>query len=441
MTLAAAEHNFQVLTRYDMDLGRAIHAQRTSPVGYGSEFRTTNNLVKVFGQHPNWNRMRDILNNGSAWPLQELDNDIRLKDLREAIQFGNHKGATQQPDLLYKLVSKDVMHGYALPLPLEKIERIPGALMAPMNIQRQNTIDQFGKIIEKDRLTHDQSFEWPNGESVNSRVDKSKLLPCRYGACMRRIINWAVAARNKFPTSPIVASKIDYKSAYRRCHLDAATAVQTCTQLPNHDLALMALRLTFGGSPGPYEWSVISETICDLAVAILQDDNWDPSEFDPPGSEFVPDTLLLDESIPFAAGTPLVVDIPIDPRGTADVYIDDTIGLAVELEGADNSERLKLAILLAIHTAARQAHPNEPIPREEMAAIEKLLAESRCEEIKVILGWVLNFRMLQVLLPENKYIAWASATNDILSNGVASAKELECYETSTAGPHTDGPSS
>ena len=67
-------------------------------------------------------------------------------------------------------------------------------------------------------------------------------------------MNWAVAARRKQPNKRILASKIDYKSAYRRCHLNADAAVQTCTQLPQEDLAVMALRLTFGGSACPYEW-------------------------------------------------------------------------------------------------------------------------------------------------------------------------------------------
>eukprot|EP00957_Ditylum_brightwellii_P140428 10699504-Ditylum_brightwellii.AAC.1 len=43
---------------------------------------------------------------------------------------------------------------------------------------KQNTIDETGRIVEKDRLTHDQSCEWSGGKLVNSRVDKDALLPC-----------------------------------------------------------------------------------------------------------------------------------------------------------------------------------------------------------------------------------------------------------------------
>ena len=63
-----------------------------------------------------------------------------------------------QPDLLLHLMSKDVHFGNCLPLTLAKAEKIPDILIAPMNIQQQNTIDKFGRIIPKDCQTHNQSF-------------------------------------------------------------------------------------------------------------------------------------------------------------------------------------------------------------------------------------------------------------------------------------------
>ena len=146
--------------------------------------------------------------------------------------------------------------------------------MAPMNIQLQNTIDEHGNIVQKDRLTHDQSYKWESsGTSFNSRIDKSTLQPCMFGSCLKRIANWAVATRRKHPSLKIFAQKVDIKSAYRRLHLNAALAIQTCTQLPELNLAIASLRATFGGTYGPYEWGVISESICDLANAILLNDD------------------------------------------------------------------------------------------------------------------------------------------------------------------------
>ncbi len=55
-----------------------------------------------------------------------------------------------QPDLLLHLMLKDVHFGYCLPLPLAKAEKIQDILIAPMNIQKQNTINKFSWIIPKD---------------------------------------------------------------------------------------------------------------------------------------------------------------------------------------------------------------------------------------------------------------------------------------------------
>ncbi len=147
-----------------------LEAQQDSTMGYGSEFWDVNILAKIFGQHPNWLWMSQILTNGSEWPLEPLDKKRRLKDVDKALAFGNHKGASLQPDLLMKLVTKDFIFGYCLPLPLGIAKNIPGILLDLMNIQKQNTIDKHGRVIGKDRLTHDQSFKWSSGTSVNNQT-------------------------------------------------------------------------------------------------------------------------------------------------------------------------------------------------------------------------------------------------------------------------------
>lgn len=424
LTKEAAHNNSIILQKYGYNLGAAIAANTCSPMGYGSEFRPIDTLHSVFSLHPNWNRMKSILRRGSKWPLVELDEENRQADVNEALTFGNHKGATNDPILLRKLVEKDVTYGYSLVIPLSSVRLIPGALLAPMNIMHQNTIDENGRIILKDRLTHDQSYKWQSGTSVNSRVLLEELLPCRFGACIRRLVNYAVAARRQFPNCRILATKIDYKSAYRRCHLNWETAIQTMTQLPAEDLALISLRLTFGGAPGPFEWGVLSETICDLAHALLHDPVWNPDELQAPMS--VPSAKYSkSDDIPFGVGKKLVMDFPVDDRGTMDVYIDDTIGLTVDLPGTDNVKRMERAPLLAIHTAARPIHHSEPLPRDMMAAESKLAAEGALEEEKIILGWHFDFRKLTVALPENKFVAWSEDIQSIISVGRSTAKALE----------------
>jgi hypothetical protein len=252
LTCEAAQRNYLVLMHmHKGSLATLLESQRYSTVGYGSEFCDEATLSHLFSRHPNWNRMTQILRNGSEWPLEPLDKESCRADVEEALAFGNHKGALLQPELLKTLISKDIHYGYCLPLPLEKATKIPNILIAPMNIQKQNTIDEFGQIVPKDCLTHDQSFKWSSGTSVNSRVITEELLPCMFGSCIRWIVNWTVTARRLYPNLPILASKIDFKSAFRRMHLNADTASQTCTMLQAFGILLMWLRLSFGGKPCP----------------------------------------------------------------------------------------------------------------------------------------------------------------------------------------------
>jgi hypothetical protein len=84
--------------------------------------------------------------------------------------------------------------------------------MAPLNIQAKWTINERGEIVEKDRLTHDQSFKWTtSGTSVNSRTDTDLLQQCKFGKCLTRLINWTVAARRKYPNQRIMTKKDDNK--------------------------------------------------------------------------------------------------------------------------------------------------------------------------------------------------------------------------------------
>jgi hypothetical protein len=169
LSLVAAYKNYFIMRSFDNNLGKALKAQQDSPLGYGSEFQKADVLEPLFHLHPKWERFKNLLNNGSVWPLAEISKVERVKDVEVALTFGNHKGATKQPDLLKLLVNNNLIHGFAFPLPLNKIAQIQGILLAPLNIQAQNTINDTGRIVPKDRLTHDQSYKWSySGTSVNS---------------------------------------------------------------------------------------------------------------------------------------------------------------------------------------------------------------------------------------------------------------------------------
>jgi hypothetical protein len=62
----------------------------------------------------------------------------------------------------------------------------------------------------------------------------------------------------------------------------------------------------------------------------------------------VPPKETFKDDAPFGIGRDLIVDIPVDARGIVDLYIDDFIGLTVDLNNTDNATRLKRATLLGL---------------------------------------------------------------------------------------------
>ena len=175
--------NYLVMKKCDMDLNKAFLKEGGSPLAFGSEFKPVSIIEPLFKKHPNWTRVKKILTEGSSWPLDPLDEEDRKKDLEEALSFGNHKGAEDNPDLLRELCNKDVIHGYSLVLPLKCAEKLEGLRINPMNIAHQNTIDNVGKIIGKDWLMNNMSMRFQSEVSLNDRVRQDELLPCRFGAC------------------------------------------------------------------------------------------------------------------------------------------------------------------------------------------------------------------------------------------------------------------
>jgi hypothetical protein len=170
LTEEAAAKNFLILKKYDFDLEKAINAQKSSQLGYGFKFRSPHTLRRIFHHHPLWARMQRLLINGSKWPLAEISESKRIADLTEALQFGNHKGASQKPYLLKKLISDDIHHDFGLVIPRGKISPLSNACLAPMSITKQFNLEADREIVDKEHLTHNQSFKWQSGLSVNKKV-------------------------------------------------------------------------------------------------------------------------------------------------------------------------------------------------------------------------------------------------------------------------------
>jgi hypothetical protein len=123
------------------------------------------------------------------------------------------------------------------------------------------------------------------------------------------------------------------------------------------------LRLSFGGAPCPSEWGVIFKTTCNLINMILTSNDWNPLEFFASNSQhLIPPKCTLTDNVPFGIGHNLIVDIPVNPRGTVNIYIDNFIRLTVNLKGSDNTTRLEHAPLLGLTVFLQEVLPFETLP-------------------------------------------------------------------------------
>ena len=426
-----ARFNHELLKKYNGDIDAIIRSSPFSPMSYGSEFKCTSVLENIFQFHPDWMKMKTILMNGTSYPLKPpLPKHIQLGDLREMIAFGNHKSASgDRTELLSEKMAKEVDRGWNIPImPAHLLDLIDaGAEIAPMGMANQGTINERGEIVMKDRVIHNQSMEGAiSGLSINDRIIEEDLAPLRYGHMMSRLIHQIVATRALHPNKRILLRKDDFKSAYRRQHLNGWSALKTIVKIIHGGITffLLSLRLTFGGCANPSEWTSIAEPICDLANDILDCDEWDPSTMHSPLQSSIPEPSFLPSVTPFTKAKPLMIGIPVLRHGYCDEYVDDVVTMGVD-KGEISRRRLEAAAPLAIFVVARDIHPDEPITRENLMCMHKMQAEGALEEEKIILGWHFNTRLLLISLPENKYIAWSKQITDILIDERVKAEDLE----------------
>jgi hypothetical protein len=364
-------------------------------------------MEQILGRHPNFRFFSDFLVNGMNYHFKdELSEDQRQAKLTVMILRGNHQSVKEDSKEVAKLLAKDVLHGFSLPVSPEIVPTIPRAMVQPAGVVKQFSLQEDGSRTLKRRLTQDLSFPLTFKEaSVNNRIDMDAYTKMIYGWCLTRIIHFIVALRLTFPLLLILIVKYDYSDAYRRIANSPSTAAQSIIIFAN--VAYIALRLTFGGSLNPPTWCAFSEMVTDLSKEISLCTEWDHTTLRSPAQPTTPTPILLPKTTPMAKAMPMAVQIPTTVTARTDSFIDDLI--RIFLDTPTNRAREPHAVPLAIHVTSRpHMSEAEPVKRRGLLSAPKLEAEGTPAEVQIVLGWILNTGLLQILLPDDKLEAWSS---------------------------------
>ena len=118
--------------------------------------------------------------------------------------------------------------------------------MLCMGVAQQLCVSATEGFVPKKRLTHDFSFPGSYSiKSVNSIILKKKLEPWIFEHTLLRIIHKIVHLCHNYTDKIIWIQKEDAKSAYRRLHMNAETAILAGVQLQinGKDLLLIIIEV------------------------------------------------------------------------------------------------------------------------------------------------------------------------------------------------------
>ncbi len=143
-----------MLREFNYSLHNALNSQSNRPLQFGSEFKPYELIEPLLSNHPLWTFTSKVLSKGESYPLRVISSEDRTKDIAFFISRGNHKSTLDNESTIRKLLQEDVTKCFSLVLPIDTAKHLPGLSISPLGCQQQDTINENGEIIKKNRLTH-----------------------------------------------------------------------------------------------------------------------------------------------------------------------------------------------------------------------------------------------------------------------------------------------
>ena len=254
-----------------------------------------------------------------------------------------------------------------------------------------------GEWYIKRRVNHDCSLPGPSGLLVNNRIQRESLQSCFYGFCLLRILHTISEMRSICPTRRILIVKIDLDAAYHQIHANKTTASTWIVIV--YKLSFLCLRLPFGTTSAPEEYTTVSESEIDLGNDLLRDESWDTYYLKSPHRYLIPQEDKQQSARHLPTEEPLAVDITVT-EASMDGLIYDIITLTVDDKHWIG--RSKSASLLIINTLFQPLQTSEHMKRDDPISLSKLTGEGQLANHRTCIGWDINTHYLMVSIWEKK---------------------------------------
>jgi hypothetical protein len=169
----ALKANDELLQAHGNNIGSLLNDSQDATLGHGSNFRRIDRLEKVLGGHPEFEVLKDVIENGMSYQCsKEITKEERLKEVKGMIERGNHKSTEKDTGKAAELLANDVAQGFSIPVSPEVAEKIKGAMVQPLGLATQFALAEDRSRKIKHRLTQHLIFSLINEDmSVNSRID------------------------------------------------------------------------------------------------------------------------------------------------------------------------------------------------------------------------------------------------------------------------------
>ena len=179
----SVQFNSDLLRASNMDLGQFLGKHQDTTLNFGSEFRPINDLEKILGQHPNFRFFPEILAEGMDYQFtEEQSEEQRKAEVAAMMERGNHQSVQEDSEEVAKLLAKDVLQGFSLPVLSKLVPDLAHAMVQTAGVVKQFSLQGDGSRTLKRRLTQDLSFPltFPTA-SVTKRSDMSAYIEMIYG--------------------------------------------------------------------------------------------------------------------------------------------------------------------------------------------------------------------------------------------------------------------